>query len=257
MDSKYTRYKILNSLQSKFVDRACFISQSKYLWLLITSYVMAFIFSNLVDSRTISIFNFNTGAGALIFPFTYLLADVITEVYGYKNARFTMWIGFFIGLIILVLEQTVTHLFIPEGQNNMLFDAVVKIDSRTILASLFAYLMTESFNSFLLAKLKISCAGKFMGLRFLLSTFIVHLTNATIFCYLNFYGIMSNINLFKFILSSWVIMSSIEILLVPMSIRFAKKIKHIEQIDIYDDKTSFNIFKLDNSYDASENKFRN
>lgn len=235
--------------------RILLTSQSHVLWFLVISYSMALVSANWFDPRLISIFGLNTGAGAIIFPLTYLFSDIITEVYGYKNARLAVWVGFSFNVIFLLYGQLITHLPSPNSHISMAFDGFLHSNMRVILASAASYFITEPLNSYLVAKLKILFSGKFIGFRFIISTISAHLINTMIFCSGAFYGLMSNKHLVYFMLTSWIFMVVIELLLLPLSVRLAKKIKIWENIDIYDKKTKFSIFSLDTNYAAQDNEF--
>jgi uncharacterized integral membrane protein (TIGR00697 family) len=228
----------------------------KYLWFLTLFYVMVGVFANWYDSRLVQVFSFDTDAGTLIFPLTFLLSDLITEVYGFKHARRAIWCGFMFNILFVLYGQLVIHMPSPTyPTNNKVFDALLSTNFRIILASSISYLISEPFNSFVMAKLKIETNGKFLGIRFLASTFFAACIDSFIFSIIAFYGVMSNINLFHLILTMWLIKVVIEIIGLPFSIRLTKKLKVIEKMDLYDRKTKFDLFSLDANYSDNENEF--
>lgn len=231
-------------------------SQSKYLWFLMLSYTMVLAFANWFDPRLINIFGLTTDAGTLIFPLSFLLSDLITEVYGYKHARRVIWTGFLFNAIFLAYGQLIIHLPSPayETHNNM-FDTLIAADGRIIVASAISYLIAEPLNSLTMAKLKIKMSGKYMSIRFVLSTLFASGFDSFIFGAIAFYGVMSNINLLFLILTMWLIKVSIEIAGLPFSTYCAKKLKIMEQLDIYDNQTNFSLLSLDTVYNFNANKF--
>lgn len=229
--------------------------EPRYLWLLTLAFLLVYIAANWFDARLIKILNFNTGAGALIFPLTYLLADIITEVYGYKNARRVIWLGLLFNLLFLLYGYLIYFLPTPNINEQTIFNQFLYQGTRVIFASIISYLVTESFNSYLLAKLKLLLTGKYLGIRFLICLLITHTIDAITFCPIAFYGIIGNQQLYLFILQSWAIMTSMELILLPFAIRIAKIIKRYEQLDIYDEATNFNVFKLETDYSSQDNKF--
>ncbi len=70
-----------------------------FLWFLTLTYAMVIILANWFDPRLIKVFGLTTDAGTLIFPLTFLLSDLITEVYGYKHARRAIWCGFLFSVL--------------------------------------------------------------------------------------------------------------------------------------------------------------
>ena len=79
------------------------------------SYTMVLAFSNWFDLRLVSVFGITTDAGTLIFPLSFLLSDLITEVYGYKNARKAIWTGFLFNGIFLLYGFIVSHMPSPSS----------------------------------------------------------------------------------------------------------------------------------------------
>ena len=230
----------------------------KYLWFLILSYAMVIVLANWFDARLIHIFGLDTDAGTLIFPLTFLLSDLITEVYGYKQARRAIWCGFLFNAVFLIYGQIVIHLPGPSyATQNALFDTLLATSTRIIFASTISYFISEPANAFIMAKLKLKMHGKYLALRFVLSTAVASGFDSAIFGTLAFYGTMSNTNLIALILTMWFFKVLVEIIGLPLSIRLTHKLKKAEQLDIYDKNTKFNIFKLNANYTIGDNEFKN
>ena len=219
-----------------------------YLWMFISGYTLVFFLSNWFDPRLISFFGLNTGAGSLAFPFTYLIADVITEVYGYKHARIAVWTALLFFLIFILYDQWVVA-FLVINSSRIDLCTFLLVNNHILLASIFSYLVTESINSYIIAKLKISLDGKYMGIRFIASTVIAYTLNELIYAPIAYYSLIpSFINFVHHMLTSWGLMVTLELLLLPFSIRLAKRLKIIENLDTYDTKTNFNPFSLNTDY---------
>lgn len=228
----------------------------KYLWFLMLSYTMVIAFANWFDIRLVTIFGFVTDAGTLIFPLTFLLSDLITEVYGYKHARRAIWCGFLFNLFFIIYGQIVIHMPNPNfPTNNVMFDTILAFNTRIITASFISYLCSEPLNSFIMAKMKIFTNGRFLWLRFVSSTIGSAALDSAIFSVIAFYGTMSNGNLVAFIIVMWAIKIIIEIAGLPFSIRLVNKLKKLETLDIYDKQTKFNIFKLEAVYESVNNEY--
>lgn len=229
----------------------------KYLWFLMLSYTMVLAFANWFDPRLVNIFGLTTDAGTLIFPLSFLLSDLITEVYGYKHARKAIWTGFLFNALFIVYAQIVAHLPSPSYQtNNEMFNTLLTADTRIIVASAISYLIAEPLNSFTMAKLKIKMRGRNMSIRFVVSTFFASFFDSVIFGTIAFYGVMSNTNLLALILTMWLIKVTIETFCLPFSTYLAKKIKQIENLDIYDYQTEFTLLSLDTKYNNRNNFYK-
>ena len=58
--------------------------------------------ANWFDARLIAFGPLITDAGTIIFPLTFIVGDLITEVYGYQYARQAIWIGFFTNIVVML-----------------------------------------------------------------------------------------------------------------------------------------------------------
>ncbi len=243
-------------MRDNVVDNNVIQLKPNFLWFLTLTYAMVIVLANWFDPRLIKIMGLTTDAGTLIFPITFFLSDLITEVYGYKHARRAIWCGFLFNILFIVYGQIVIHMPNPDfPTNNQMFDTILGANIRIIIASGISYLISEPLNSFVMAKLKIKMHGRYLGIRFLSSTVVASGTDSFIFSVIAFYGVMSNLNLLYLILTMWFIKVLIEFFGLPISIRLAKKLKESEQLDIYDKRTDFNIFKLDANYIDKDNEF--
>lgn len=232
------------------------LAQPRFLWFLTLSYSMALVFANLFDPRIVNIFGLITDAGTIIFPLTFLLSDLITEVYGYKQARQAIWTAFLFNFLFIVYSQIVIHLPNPPyPTHNDVFTTLFTMDARIMLASWISYLCAEPLNSYVLAKLKIKTHGRFMSFRFVSSTVVSSVVDSCIFGVMAFYGTMSNHNLYILIATMWLIKVTIEICGLPLSLKLAKRLKRAERVDIYDFNTNFNLFSLEHKYLPKQNKF--
>lgn len=231
-------------------------NQPKHLWFLMLSYAMIVSISNWYDARLISIFTFTISPGTLIFSLSFLLSDIITEVYGYKNARRAIWAALFFNLLFIIFGQIVAHMPSPSFsvENNAAFDKLLTANLWIVAGSFISYLIAEPLNSYLISKLKMKLKGKYMGIRFIVSTIIAVFIDSILFIAIAFHTLETE-NLIKMMLTIWLFKSIIEILGLPLSIRLAKWLKHNEKLDIYDNKTDFNVFNLDVNYNHNDNRY--
>lgn len=233
------------------------LPQPHYLWFLVLSYSMAIVLANWFDARLIRIFTLDTDAGTLIFPFTFLLADLITEVYGYQQARRAIWCGFLFNAVFIFFGELITRLPSPDYAltSNQQFDALMAMNVRIIIASAISYLFAEPLNSFVMAKLKIYFSGHKLAMRFIASTFLASGVDSLIFGTLAFAGLMSPGLLFSLIITMWGFKVVIEIIGLPLSLYLTRKLKTLEHLDIYDKKTRFNLFSLQVNYTKNDNHY--
>lgn len=231
--------------------------QPKWLWFLTMTYVVVILLSNWFDVRLIRIFNLVTDAGTIIFPLTFIVSDIITEVYGYKNARRAIWCGFLFNLLFIVYGQIIIYLPSPSYATlNKNFDVMLKMNVRIIVASTISYFCSEPLNSFIMSKLKIMMRGRQIAIRFISSTLIASAVDSFIFSSLAFYGLMTHLELIQLILTMWLFKVVVEIIGLPISIPLVRKLKRVEQLDIYDWRTKYTLFSLKTGYQVQDNEYR-
>ena len=139
---------------------------SPYLLLITGLFVMALVLSNVLAVKLVEINGRVFDAATLLFPLTYLIGDVLTEVYGYRQARLVIWVGFVSSLVAVVAIQ-IAILLPPAGfweENQAAYESVLDTTWRIFLGSLAAYLVGEFTNSFILAKLKVLTRGRWLWL---------------------------------------------------------------------------------------------
>lgn len=229
----------------------------KNLWLLILFYCVAMIFSNWFDIRLIKLplIGIETDAGTLIFPFTFIISSIITEVYGYKNARWAIWCGLAFNAFGLLFGQLITQMDSPNYANNQAFDILIKKNSLIIIASTISYIIAEPLNSYLIAKLKVKYA-KFIKLRFFFANSLSTLIDSAIFSTIAF-GLNLRLNeIFQLFFTMWGIKLFIGICMLYFANNLVKYLKEEEKIDIYDKNLKFSIFSLDTVYLQLDNHFK-
>lgn len=206
----------------------------RFLWLLIVVYVSTLLMANWYDARIIQFFHLQTDAGTLVFPVTFLCADIITEVYGYQKALLAIATAFVINIAFLTYGWIVTHMPTPSGPavlvaHNQQFDNIMQANSLIILASFVCYLTSEPLNAYVVSRSKRWLKGKMIALRFLVSTIIAAFIDSVVF---SFIGLSQQFDtamqVFNIALTMWGIKVFIEVLGLPLSTFLAKKLKKID-----------------------------
>src|SRR3954462_6439767 len=129
------------------------------------------------------------GAGILFFPISYLIDDVMTEVYGYARARRAIWTGFVALLFMALMEWTVVHLPVAPGWTGQAaYERVFGSGWRIILASMAAFFVGDFLESVTMGKMKIGSGGRRLWMRFWGSTIVGEGIDSLIFYPIAFYG---------------------------------------------------------------------
>lgn len=228
------------------------IEKYKYLWVLIFTYVFITIASDLYESKLISIYMLHAGAGILLFSFTFFLIEVITEVYGYKNARLAIWLS--IGFsIFFIIYSTCISLIASLSIDNPI-DWIIHQTRNIYISTILTVFIAEHINAYIVSKLKIIFAGRYIGIRFVLSTFIATGISMSIFTTTAFLGKMPFADFLIFTASSWLYRFLTELLLVPLSVKLSSLLKRKEGIDIFDFDTNYNVLNFSTDYKAKNLK---
>ena len=185
------------------------------------------------------------GAGILFFPVSYIIGDVLTEVYGYARARRVIWTGFAALLFMAFMAWVVVQLPPAAGWPGQdAYEFVFGNSWRIVLASMVAFWAGEFANSYVLAKMKIWTAGRHLWMRTIGSTVVGQGLDSLIFYPLAFWGLAGwpVELLWQVVLSQWAIKTAWEALLTPLTYAAVGALKRAEQFDLYDTETDFSPF---------------
>lgn len=186
------------------------------------------------------------GAGILFFPISYIIGDVLTEVYGYARARRVIWAGFVATLFMAFMSWVVVALPpAPDWTNQPAYEAIFGQVPRIVLASVVAFWAGEFVNSFVLAKMKIWTRGKHLWARTIGSTFVGQGVDSLIFYPLAFWGAAGWTNdlVLKVLVTQWVLKVSWEVILTPVTYAVVGFLKRREGVDVFDEGTDFTPFR--------------
>lgn len=203
------------------------------------------VITNLLNTKLFVLFGFTFPAGILTFPLSFLMADALTEVYGYTSTRKVIWTGFSILTFMALVMWGAIHLpaagFWP---NQAAFSTIFAQVPRLVVASILAFLCGEFCNSYVLAKSKIKTEGRGMPVRFITSTMAGQAVDTVVFMGIAFTGIYPAGTMLTLFISSWALKVVWEVIALPISIPFVKWLKKAEQEDHFDRETNFSPFTL-------------
>ena len=206
-------------------------------------YITCLLLSNLIAGKMMAIGNVTLPAAVILFPVTYILCDVFTEIYGYKNMRTVIWMGFGCSAFAVIIYMITIALPHPDFWGNQdAFATVLSTTPRVFAASLIGYLFGEFSNSMILSKLKVKTQGKNLWLRTIGSTIVGEAFDTVIFISISFLGTMPTSTLFQMMLFQYLFKVCYEIIFTPVTYAVVRKIKKIENIDTYDTDVSYNPF---------------
>jgi uncharacterized integral membrane protein (TIGR00697 family) len=202
--------------------------------------------ANIIAVRLIQLTPLIVPAGVVIFPLSYILGDILTEVYGFRYARRAIWLGFIGNLAAVVAIYVAGLLPAPvfwDGQ--AAYQTILGFTPRLLLASFVAYLIGEFANSTILAKMKVWTQGRHLWARTISSTLVGQGLDSLVFILIAFGGSMAMPALATAIFSQWLIKSAYEALATPLTYLVVNKLKRVEEVDVYDTNTRMNPFAFE------------
>jgi uncharacterized integral membrane protein (TIGR00697 family) len=184
------------------------------------------------------------GAGILFFPLSYVLGDVLTEVYGYARARRVVWVGFAASIFAAAMSWFVVHLPPAEGyEGQEALAAVFGQVPRIFFASILAFWAGEMANAFVLARMKVWTEGKMLWTRTIGSTVVGQGVDSLIFYPLAFWGVWEPALVFAVMGTNYLLKVIWEAALTPVTYKVVAWFKAEEGLDVFDTKTDFTPFK--------------
>ena len=208
---------------------------------IVTIFVTCLITANITAVKLVNLFGLILAAAILIFPLSYIIGDVLTEVYGYRQARRVIWLGFLCNVITvgaIWVGQILSPASFWDGQ--AAYERILGYAPRLLAASFLAYLVGEFANAFVLAKVKIATKGRWLWLRTIGSTLIGQGLDSLVFISLAFLGIMPLKALLSAIVAQWLVKSVYEAVVTPITYVVVNLLKRKEGLDVFDYETRFN-----------------
>jgi uncharacterized integral membrane protein (TIGR00697 family) len=228
----------------------------KYLDIITALFSVILVTSNVASSAKIvdlgfSVFNVPLAfdGGTLLFPLSYVLGDILTEVYGFRAARRVIWTGF----ICLVLSALMffTLQYLPPDPlwesyaGNAAFKAILggMSSGGIVIASLAAYLLGEFSNSIVLSRMKIVFKGHLLWVRTIGSSIAGELLDSLAFITIaTLAGVFPRQLFITLVLTNYLLKLSVEVVLTPAVYLTVGVLKKAEGVDVYDDGIKYRLF---------------
>ena len=184
--------------------------------------------------------------GVLFFPISYIFGDILTEVYGYGLDRRVVWAGF--GALAFAAFMSWAVLALPAAPDSFNQEYQTHLQSvfgntwRIVAGSMIAFWCGSFANSYVLAKMKIMTSGKWLWTRTIGSTIVGEAVDSGLFYFIAFYGLWPHGQVFKVAIAQYILKTSWEIVMTPVTYRIVGFLKAKENEDWYDRDTNFNPF---------------
>lgn len=234
------------------------ITNFKFLDIIMVTFVTVLVLSNIASSAKIIDWGISIGqiplnfdAGTLLFPISYILGDVITEVYGFKRSRRIIWIGFgtliFSALVFWLVqalpgEETWQNSVGQEAFNQILGGMS---SGGIILASLAGYFAGSFSNAILMSLMKILTKGKLLWTRTIGSTIVGEAVDTFTFILVaTLVGVFPWSLFWSLTITNYIFKVGFETLVTPFTYLIVNGLKRAEGIDIFEDPHNLNPFKF-------------
>ena len=208
-------------------------------------FVTCLLTANTIAAKLVTLGGLTLTAGIVIFPISYVLGDVLTEVWGYAAARQVIWLGFACNALMVAAVWLGGELpAAPFWKGQAAYQEILGQAPRILLASFAAYLVGEFANAFVLAKLKIATGGRWLWVRTIGSTVVGQALDSLVFVVLAFAGAVPVGVLTGIVGAQWAVKVAYEAAATPLTYAAVAWLKSREAIDTFDYDTDFNPLHL-------------
>ena len=219
--------------------------------------VSVLLVSNVIAAKPLSLFelpfeflgstSYIVSVAVICFPLSYIISDILTEVYGFRVARGVIWLGFACNLLMVILFYLGG--IIPGAviwENKDAYEVILGTTGWVLAGSFVAYLIGEFSNAMVMVVLKNRTAGRHLWLRTISSTFVGQGVDSVMFYGIAFgiSGIWPAMDVFRAMIFAWIAKTVYEIVATPVTYLVVGWLKRTERMDVYDAPHSLNPFGI-------------
>jgi queuosine precursor transporter len=232
------------------------MKQYRFFDLIMAVFVTVLVVSNIASSAKIVDWGFSLfgvpmafDAGTILFPVSYIFGDILTEVYGYKQSRRVIWVGFaclalsavIFWIVRLMPGEATWQGYAGDAAYNAILGGMST--GGIVLASLAGYWTGEFTNSFILAKMKVLTEGRWLWARTIGSTIFGELVDTVMFVAVaSAFGVFPWSLFLTLTVTNYLFKCLVEALMTPVTYAVVLTLKRAEAEDYYDRGTNFNPF---------------
>jgi len=210
-----------------------------------TLFCVCLITANVLETKQISFGPINVTAGLIVFPVSYIINDVVCEVWGYRRTRMLIWMGFAMNFFFVLMGALAD--WIPGASwwdGDEAFHSIFGLAPRIALASFIAFLAGSFMNAYVMSKMKLSSQGAHFSKRAVLSTVLGEGIDSIIFFPLALGGVIPWEQMPSLMISQVTLKTLYEILVLPVTIRVVEFTKRHDHEDVFDHDINYNIFNI-------------
>ncbi len=219
-----------------------------------TLFCVCLITANVLETKQLSFGPVNLTAGIIVFPVSYIINDVVCEVWGYQRTRMLIWMGFAMNFLFVIFGAIADWIpGAPYWHGDEGFHVIFGLAPRITLASFIAFIAGSFINAYVMSKMKLAAkekdgqdrnyARKFSA-RAVWSTVFGELTDSIIFFPLALGGVIPWEEMPSLMISQVTLKTLYEIIVLPVTLRVVKYTKSHDHEDVYDTDINYNIFNI-------------
>jgi len=211
--------------------------ETKYFGWFLTAFITLLLISNVIAGRLVDINGIILTSAVLFFPLSYVIGDIIPEVYGYAQARKLIWFGALANILMVVIFYITSMIPTPVWfEPASAYNIVLGMVPRVVIFSILAYWAGSFVNAYILAKMKEWMVTwdpdhKHLYLRTIGSTIFGEGVDSTIFIFGVFLFTMPFKAVLTMFIIQWAVKIAIEALMTPITYIVCKKVKELESVD--------------------------
>ena len=221
-----------------------------------TRFCVCLITANVLETKQLSFGPINLTAGVIVFPVSYIINDVVCEVWGYRRTRMLIWMGFAMNFFFVIMGAIAD--WIPgahywNGEEG--FHQIFGLAPRIALASFIAFICGSFMNAYVMSKMKLSSVeqkkgglkGRMKGAfssRAIMSTVFGEGIDSIIFFPLALGGVIPWEEMPSLMISQVTLKTVYEIVALPITIRVVEFTKKKDHEDVFDYDIDYNIFNI-------------
>lgn len=203
-------------------------------------FVMTLIVSNIASIKVVAIGPLVFDAGTILFPLSYIVGDIVTEVYGYRKMRSLLYVGV-VSLILTMTTFWVVQILpaSPDWPNQVAYESILGVVWRIVLASVTALFLGEIMNAYVMARMKVRSKGKNLWVRMISSSVVGSAIDTVVFSTVAFLGTMPFDALAQLMITVFLIKIATEVIVSPLTIKIINIVKRREKIDTYEQPATY------------------
>lgn len=193
-------------------------------------FCVCLIVSNLMEIKTVALGPVSLTAGVIVFPISYIINDCIVEVYGFRKARFVIWLGFGANLVVSLLLQAGLLLpGTPEWHGQEAMELVFGAVPRILCASFTAFLCGSMVNAYVMSRMRLRDGNDGFSLRAIISTLFGEGVDSAVFFPLAFAGTLPWPLILTLMVTQVILKTVYEIIVLPVTLRVVRRLRAVER----------------------------